>query len=486
MRRTASSDKNNTASSPSDMADSTATKGGYRTVPTAEGSSTSTLPRPPAPAYGTANKPRSPASILCIALSLISLSLLLAATFVSDMPLADRLRAGLFSSAASGPAPTSALGADAVGKLNGFGLGLFARLAGEGKRDVVVSPASVASALTMVAAGATEGSAAEKELEALLGEGFGSPASTSDRTVELNVANSAWVSGGVKDAYKAEVKKTLGAQVEPLPSSVDPVNDWVKKQTRGNIDKILDVMPPNVVALLINAVFFKASWTTEFDPAKTQEQPFYSDGGKDTANEVSKVRMMRLTKQSFPYAEVNVEGKTGETLQVVEMPYGTKNEYSATIVVPTGKTTIAEVAGMFKDGNSRLWDEWVSKMRSQKLDLMAMPRFKIEYGVKSLKGELQDLGIKSAFVSDKNNSQFLKMSDDEGTYLDDVLHKATIECTEKGTVASAATAAIVMTRSMPRESPKVVLDRPFLFAIRNRVSGALLFLSRVDNPVSPP
>lgn len=63
---------------------------------------------------------------------------------------------------------------------------------------------------------------------------------------------------------------------------------------------------------------------------------------------------MRLTQQSFPYAEMNVEGKTGETFQVVEMPYCSKDEYSATIVVPTGKTTIAEVAGLFKDGNAQL------------------------------------------------------------------------------------------------------------------------------------
>lgn len=124
-------------------------------------------------------------------------------------------------------------------------------------------------------------------------------------------------------------------------------------------------------------------------------------------------------------------------------------------------------------------------MRKQKLDLMALPRFKIKYGVMSLKGELQDLGIKAAFVRDKNNPLFLRMTDNKETYLDDALHKATIECTEKGTVASAATAAVLAFRAAT-ENPKVVLDRPFLFAIRNRGSGALLFLSRVETPVSPP
>lgn len=454
------------------MADSSALKhSGYRQVPTAEGS---VSPRPTGPIYSS-KSPRSVFTLFCLAATLLSLALFFVA-FCADMPIADRLRAVFFNA----DAPSSTLDAASVKTLNGFGLKLFARVAQDGD-NVVVSPASIASALSMVALGTTAGGKAEKELDALLKEGFVPPGGSSDRAVELHVANSAWVSNMVHDSYKKDVKKVFGADVLPIPKSADVVNEWVSKNTAGNIKTVLSEIPEQVVALLINAVYFKAEWKTAFDEKNTVDDSFYNDGGAEKG-EMSKVKMMKLKDESFNYAEVDVPGRAEEKLKIVELPYGKKDEYSAVIVLPTGKMGIGEIASLFKEGNAETWEGWMSRLARTKLDVLAMPRFKVEYGVKSLKQDLQGMGMNAAFDSDGSDPQFLRMTEDKSTYLDDVLHKATIECSEKGTVASAATAAVVMFRSLPRANPRVVVDRPFLFTIRNRVSGALLFVARVDKP----
>lgn len=469
---------------PEDMVESSSTRAGYRAVPAHEGQPA--LARSHAPVYGTVKPSRSPSTLVLSAALLLSLVLLLV-LLVPDMPVGSRLRAALFNAAprGGGPAPTSQLSAPAVGSLNKFGLSLFARLAaGEGGGNVVISPASVASALTLAAAGATAGSQAEKELEALLGAGFAAPSGDSDPAVTLTVANAAWVAGSVHDSYKQDVKKALGADVFPPPKSISEVNDWVSKATRGNINSIMDSVPSPLVALLVNAVFFKASWTTSFNPAFTTDAPFFGPRGSDGGEPVATVKMMTHRKQSFRYTETRVKNRPDQTVKIVELLYGKKEEYAATIVVPTGQMTVGELAGLFKNGDTTLWDDWVGELVSTKLEVLAMPRFKVEYGAQSLNAPLQDMGIKAAFGSDRSNPQFLRMTADKDAYLSDVLHKATIECNEEGTVASAASAAVVLSRSMPRELPSVVLNRPFLFTIRDRMSGAILFMARIDKPVS--
>lgn len=466
MRRTPS------LNSPSDMADSSALKNsGYRQVPTTEGCAPN---RPTGPVYASKSA-RSPFTLFYLAATVLSLALFFVA-LCADMPIVDRLRAALFNA----DAPSSSLDAASVKTLNGFGLKLFARMAQDGD-NVVISPASVASALSMVALGTTEGGQAEKELDMLLKEGFVPPGGSSDKAVELRVANSAWVTKMVHDSYKNDVKKVFGAQVLPVPESADVVNEWVSENTGGNIKTILSEVPKDVVALLINAVYFKAEWRTAFDEKNTVDAPFYKDGGAENG-EMTKVKMMKLRDESMSYAEVDVPGRADEKLKIVEMPYGKKDEYSAVIVLPTGKISIGEVASIFKEGNAETWESWMSKLVQTKLEVLGMPRFKVEYGVKSLKLALQGMGVSAAFDSDAKEPQFLRMTEERSTYLDDVLHKATIECSEKGTVASAATAAVIMLRSLPKPKPKVVMDRPFLFGIRNRVSGALLFMAKVDKP----
>lgn len=398
----------------------------------------------------------------------------------ANMSVRDRLKAAFFNAEPS----MGKLSTRSVKSLNEFGLNLFAQIAGSEQENVVLSPASVASAMSMVAAGCTAGEQAEKELTSVLKGGFGKPSVRNDDTVELKVANSAWLKEQVLDSYKKKVKSSYGADVMDMPTDANVVNKWVEDATNGEIKTLLDEVPKDALALLINAVFFKAAWTTKFDPSNTVDAPFYKDGGAE-AGEVTKVKMMRLKKQKFNYTEVDVLGKPGERMRIVEIPYGKKDEYSAVALVPTGTVSAREIAGSLAGAGMTQWDTWMASLQNTKLDVLAMPRFKVEYGVESLKSPLRSMGINAVFDSSPSNPQFLAMSEFKNTYLEDVLHKATIECTEEGTVASAATAAIVMMRSLPMPGPTVVLDRPFLFGIRNKLSGALLFLAKIDYPREP-
>eukprot|EP00177_Eucheuma_denticulatum_P007419 GFKZ01013508.1.p1 GENE.GFKZ01013508.1~~GFKZ01013508.1.p1 ORF type:complete len:461 (+),score=81.41 GFKZ01013508.1:94-1476(+) len=458
--------RRNLSSSPQrpNMSSSTATKHNrYRPLP----SSPPSEPR----SQTKANRPATHSLCLIFtALAALSLSIIFLFT---DLPLKSRIRDAFFS---AGPPATSSLSKKQVMTMNGFGLDLFARVASI-ERDVFLSPASIASALAMVAAGATEGGPAEKEFQAVLpdmdelnvGGGRG-------KNVELVVANSAWLTGRVVDGYEKEVGVRFGADVRSLPDDVKEINAWVEKATKGRVKSMMESMPGDVLAILVNAVYFKGSWKTAFQKKDTVESGFKGDKGE---GEVGRVRMMNMRKETFGYM-TETWGESGG-IQAVELPYGTEEEFGAVLIVPSGRLEVRQVVE--KMGKVGVWDAWMEQLVKTKLDVVAVPRFKLEYGTKSLKEELQQMGLKKAFTGSESG-EFLKMSMEKSTYLDDVLHKAGIECTEEGTVASAATEAVMMFRSLPRPKPRVIADRPFVFVIRNRVSGAVLFAGRIDKPVS--
>ncbi len=119
-----------------------------------------------------------------------------------------------------------------------------------------------------------------------------------------------------------------------------------------------------------------------------------------------------------------------------------------------------------------------NELSKQKIDLI-LPRFRISYGAKSLKSNLVDLGIKAPFNS---NDMFHQMSDDPLLHLDDVYHTSLMEVTEEGTVAAAATAAIMMTRSLPPPVPKLNFNRPFVVILLHISTGLPLFIGKIDDP----
>merc|ERR1711874_539160 len=112
---------------------------------------------------------------------------------------------------------------------------------------------------------------------------------------------------------------------------------------------------------------------------------------------------------------------------------------------------------------------------------LTIPRFKISYGVKELKSDLQSIGIKEAF-NQNGKDLFNEMSNDPLVHLDEVYHKAVMEVTEEGTVAAAATACVMMARSLPKPPPELVFDRPFVMIVVHMETGLPLFMTKVDDP----
>jgi serine protease inhibitor len=373
---------------------------------------------------------------------------------------------------------------------NVFATDLFSRLASD-EQNVFVSPVSICAALGMVLAGSTAAGSVERELSNALhvsgsdviarvvASAFHS--NPEDKKVTVLLANSAWLRGDVLPGFRAEVASAFHARVLPLPSGPDPVNDWVKEATGGVIPTVLDTVDPNTVALLVNAVYFKAAWTSAFDPSLTIDERFRV---ADDASVVIQVRMMMKRNAKFHYGETPI-GNSGGSLRIIQIPYGDSAEYAAVIALPSRQATLDDVVTNIAD-----WDAWMEALSKNAVmfDTLGVPRFKLQYGARSLKPVLNAMGIRSAWVAserDEEGAKFARMSAAEDVYVSDVMHKAAVEVTEEGTTAAAASAVVVMSRSIPVDRPiHMIVNSPFLFVIRNTKSGLVSFMGRIDKPIS--
>jgi serine protease inhibitor len=380
--------------------------------------------------------------------------------------------------------------ADDVRSANAFAVALFGQVA-DTATDVFLAPVSVAAALGMLLAGTSPGGLVEDELKALLRTTDDTGAAAAallpsqvaaggggghETNVNMLMANSLWVKSAINADFKSQVSKVFDASVLPLPSDPDPVNKWVNDATRGMIPTLLDRIPPRTIAILLNAVFFKGAWTHPFDPAQTMDDILFRQPGATT--EEKRVKMMVMRNQRFWYGEAPL---AGGRLKMVELPYGDAKQYTALVLLPEGGATLADAVARVAD-----WSSWMKHLSPEpvKVDYLGLPRFKLEYGASSLKPALTALGLKSPWTADLSAPLFTRMTDDPDVAIDDVLHKAAVEVTEEGTKASAATAIIMTPKSIqqPKDMRRIYVDAPFLFAIRNRESGLIVFIGRVDDP----
>lgn len=339
-------------------------------------------------------------------------------------------------------------------------------LANSGQKNAVVAPSGVYTALKLAALGATTGSAAAAELQTVLGRGDGG-FGAAQRSKSLTVATAVYAGADVKEQYKKRAETELGAEVAALPAIVDPVNAWVKTATKNKVPSILDAIPEGTSALLLSAVHFAAPWATAFDPENTESIPFAAATGN------APVKMMSTRNKRYAYGERKC-GKS--TVQVVSLPYGGGGGFAGIIVLPAPDSKLDDVMAVL--GGSRGAAEWsklIGSMRNTELCYLGLPRFKLEWGG-SLVDSITAMGVKAPFAP----GAFNEIAAD--TAITEIQHKATIECTEKGTVAAAAT-AIVMGRSLQLDKPEVVCNRPFIFAVT--AAEELIFVCRVDDVVDP-
>ena len=285
-----------------------------------------------------------------------------------------------------------------------------------------------------------------------------------DRSTEMIAANSVWLNQGfpMLPAFKDAARTWFEAEAEELdfssPTALNRINGWVAEATRNRIPKLLDQIRPEEVAFLVNALYFKGRWRVAFDPKRTQPSPFHAADGS-----TGSVPMMHL-EEGVRYART-------QSYEAAELLYG-NGAFAMVIVLPAAGQTVAELVAAM---DASAWSDLTGRLADSEVELR-LPRFKFEL-IRELKDDLSALGMDIAF--DPNRADFYGIADvrPDRLYLTRVLQKTFVEVNEEGTEAAAATAVGVGVTSAP---PTMEVNRPFLFAIRERLSGTVVFMGQVN------
>ncbi len=364
---------------------------------------------------------------------------------------------------------------------NSFAVELLGRVVATSPgSSAFLSPLSASMALGMAAAGA-EGETFEQMRRTL---GFGELAREEmgdayrglldllrglDPAVEIEIGNALWVREGfpVETSFLEFVRTSFDAGARTLdfddPGAAGVINAWAAERTRGRVPSIVDPpIDPLTMLFLTNAIYFKGDWRERFDSSRTQAAPFH--GVRTTAS----VRLMRQ-EGTFRYRE---EGG----VQVVDLPYGGDAFVLTLLLPPEGGSVGALLETLAGDG----WDRAVSGMAPREGEVY-LPRFRMEYR-RALREDLVALGMEDAF--DPSRADFRGIARDArelGLHVSRVLQKTFVEVNEEGTEAAAVTSVEVGVTSLPQRFT-VRADRPFLVAIRERISGTILFLGAIVEP----
>lgn len=362
---------------------------------------------------------------------------------------------------------------------NGFGFDLMRNVLERDVRpNVVLSPFSASMALGMTlngAAGQTfdemratlgfdgldqeEINAAYRGLMDLLGD--------LDPDARFEIANSVWAHMGFP--FHASFTEAVQAAFDAVthtrdfsdPATVDEINAWVEENTGGLIDEIVQQLDANLVMLLLNAIYFEAEWTTSFDPEDTRAAAFRRADGTEV-----QVDMMSLTNVELPLGD-------GPGYQAVELPYG-GGAFTMLVLVPYADTPIVDVLA---DMDAAAWVALVDGLTETTVDQVSIPKLELDYDA-FLNDALRAMGMDGAF---RPGADFTRLSP-EGNRLciGFVRQKTFIEVDEAGTRAAAVTGVGIVETSFLG----VIADRPYAFAIRERLSGTVLFLGMVGDPTA--
>lgn len=286
---------------------------------------------------------------------------------------------------------------------------------------------------------------------------------TLDPSTEIAIANSVWGHTGfpIKPTFLEAVRTWFAGEAQEVdfgdPATVGMINDWVKTKTRDRIPKLLERIDPGEVAFLINAIYFKGQWREAFDRSKTRDGPFYG------ADATRSVPMMSRT------GALNATA-TGD-YQAAELLYG-NGAYAMTIILPGEGLSPQDILQGLTPAS---WRSLTQSLTPSTIPFM-LPRFRFDYS-KELKTPLSDMGMRIAFDEGRADLSGIADVGPERLYITRVTQKAFIEVNEEGTEAAAATSVGIGVTSAP--TPMIV-DRPFLFAIRERLTGTVLFLGQVN------
>jgi serpin B len=392
---------------------------------------------------------------------------------------------------AAAPLPAPPEAATFARASNAFGLELYGKVR-ERSGNLALSPASLSLALTMAWAGAQGDTAAEMQKvlhlegtgEQVLGSAgkLGAFLQSPAQPVTVRLANRLFgeKSYGFEPRFLQQTQAAFGAGLEPVDfrTAAEParqqINGWVASQTERRIQGLIPPkgVDPDTRLVLVNAVYFLGAWAERFDEKQTAPAPFHL-----TKSETKDVPFM----SRIGHARI----ASADTVKVVELAYQ-GDTFAMTIVLPEAPDGLGAVE---RSLSADKLQQWTNALGEERVSLY-LPKFELNpTDSLSLGDTLKSLGMPAAFSRDKADFTGIAKPADPADRLciAKVFHKAFVKVEEKGTEAAGAS-AVVMARkggaaaSMPIE---LRIDRPFLFFIRERSSGTVLFMGRVVDPSAP-
>jgi serine protease inhibitor len=289
--------------------------------------------------------------------------------------------------------------------------------------------------------------------------------------IELSVANGLWVQKGQPflPAFLKITREQFGAEANQIDFGTEAdsaranINSWVSGKTKG---KIKDAIPPGMLGrdsrlILVNAIYFKGAWKTQFNPMNTRNSAFHLN-----AEQSVECPMMFCTEK-FRYA---YQDSPHLSCQVLELPYVGK-DVSLIAILPLEWDGLTELENNLTETNL---STLLALLQETKIGV-SLPKFRLQTEF-SLNNMLSDLGMHDAF---NTNADFSGLDGTKRLYVSSVRHQAFVEVDEEGTTAAAVTTTHTAAKAKPRDFRA---DHPFLFLIRDNRSGSILFLGRLADP----
>jgi serpin B len=377
---------------------------------------------------------------------------------------------------------------------NEFGLELLGQIRSTDiGENIFISPASAAFALAMVYNGA------EEETKTAMARALAVDGSQIDTfnaanrslaerlnnwaDIELAIANSIWMSDKMtfKDEFLTRVNQAYAAEIRATnlqdPATIPLINGWVSDNTNGRITEIIKEADDDLVMLLINAIYFKGTWSYQFEENNTTDRDFTLLDGS-----VIQHPLMNQ-EQEFYYAET-------DDFQAISLPYG-DGKVSMLVFLPSEETGLE---GFLAKLSPASWQEWLGSLVRRE-GTIALPKFKLEYE-KKLNDPLKQMDMGIAFdplkadltgMWDPNQPTDVgaAMANIQNLFIGEVKQKTFLEVNEEGTEAAAVTSiGIVATSAVHETQPpfQMVVDRPFFCAIVDKESGLAMFMGTIVDP----
>lgn len=366
-------------------------------------------------------------------------------------------------------------GSQIISASNDFGIEMFRQVSMVDSGNLMLSPLSASSALSMLLNGCD--GETFTQIGAMLGykdltadeinglyKSLVAQLLDADPEVNLALANAIWYRQGfqVKTEFLNTMHSSYDATTEALdfdsPQALTTINNWASDNTNGKITKVMDEISADAVMFLMNALYFKGNWTYKFDKSKTSLQPFNPDGQSPV--------MVDMMKANLSFRQIFGLGYTA-----IELPYGRQN-FSMVILLPV------EGLDSFNNGfDGSKWHEITAALDGAtpiSRDL-SIPKFKFSYE-KQLNDQLKAMGMLDAFVPGLADLSGIADAD---LFVSFVKQNTFVDVNEEGTEAAAVTTIGVELTSLP---DPVIINKPFIFAIRERMTNSLLFIGKVELP----